>query len=543
MSLGPAPNRAQRLADLPAQVDLLVVGGGITGAGIALEAARRGVSVLLVEARDFAWGTSSRSSKLVHGGLRYLKEGKLGLTAESVRERDRLQREAPGLVEPLDFLLADHGQAKGDRNPGKWSMQLGLAVYDAIAGTRSRAWLDPARTLLAMPGLDPRGLRGASLYRDATTDDARLVLRVLADAQAAGATVINHLRAEHLLRDDGGRVTGAELVAAEDAQHHRVTARCTIAATGVWADQLRGDLGAGPMLRPLRGSHLLLPAWRLPMARALAFMHPLDGRPVFAYPWAGCTLVGTTDLDHGDLAHEPAISGTELRYLLAALAHAFPGAGLTRDDVLSTWAGVRPVIDSGRGLAPSKESRDHLVLDEQGLITVTGGKLTTFRRIAQDTLRRAAKHLPSLGAAPHAHILVEPSPMSPSSEALLNRLPAAMRRRLRGQYGDRLQTLLDEASHEELTPVAGAPAGGATLWAELRFALRHEQVLHLDDLLLRRTRLGLQLARGAEVLWPTLQPLLSQELGWSAEVFERECARYRDLIQRCYGLPPMEPMP
>ena len=517
-------SREQRLAALPRETDLLVIGGGITGAGIALEAARRGVRVVLIEARDFAWGTSSRSSKLVHGGLRYLKEGKPALTLESVRERNQLMREIPGLVDPMGFVMAHHAGHKPRRN----TMRVGLALYDAFAGKRSSGWASVADLQFLAPGIAPDGLDGASLYLDATTDDARLVLRVIAEAQRAGACAINYLPAHSLLRNAEGEVCGARLRCAETGIDIDVQAACTIAATGVWADQLRASLGQTPKLRPLRGSHLLLPAWRLPLARAVAFLHPTDRRPIFAYPWEGTTLIGTTDLDHDGIDQEPAITTAEVHYLLDALNQCFPGLSATPADVLSTWAGVRPVVDSGKALAPSQESRDHIVLQEQGLISVTGGKLTTFRRIAQDTLRHAAPRLPMLRLASDHTIIPQCPP-----PANIERLPSHLRERLLGRLGSALDEMLHAASTEDLMPVAET----RTLWAELHWALRHEQVAHLDDLLLRRTRLGLTLREGAIELLPRLKVGCQSELGWSDARWQDECDRYRALIARCYALP------
>lgn len=509
---------------LPTEVDLLVIGGGITGAGIALEAARglpAGSRVLLVEARDFAWGTSSRSSKLVHGGLRYLKEGKPLLTLESVRERNRLMREAPGLVAPIGFLMA-HYQGG---SPSRAAMRVGLGLYDAFAGRRTSGFADPAEAQRCAPGLASDGLEGASLYLDATTDDARLVLRVLHEATRAGATVANYQTASELLRDAQGRVCGARLTDTDTGAQSEIRAGCVIAATGVWADRLRGQLGHAPKLRPLRGSHLMLPAWRLPLARAVAFLHPADRRPVFAYPWQGATLVGTTDLDHRDLDHEPAISNQEVDYLLAALNHQFPDLLTQREDILSTWAGVRPVLDSGKGLAPSQESRDHIVLHEEGLISVTGGKLTTFRLIARDALRRAG--LANWKAPQDDSIL--PLPHLRDSE----RLPVRQRQRLITSLGDAAQQLIDEHGDAELSEIPGSHV----LWAELWHALRHEQVRHLDDLLLRRTRIGLAQRDGAAHLLPALHERVCAELGWDVPRWDAECARYRDLIARCYSVP------
>lgn len=521
--------REERLAALPDQVDLLVVGGGITGAGIALEACRCGLKVLLVEARDFAWGTSSRSSKLVHGGLRYLKEGQPRLTLESVRERNQLMLDAPGLIDPIRFLLADYP----GRKPGRATLQLGLAIYDAFARKRGRAWVGAQEALRLAPGIDPQGLRGASLYVDSTTDDARLVLRVMDDARVAGATVLNYLGVKDWIRDADGKVAGARL---ESAEGHAtsVRARCVISATGVWSNELRFALGAGTRLRPLRGSHLLLPGWRLPLSLAVAFFHPADGRPVFAYPWEGQTLVGTTDLDHQGIDAEPRISKEEVDYLVAALRFQFPGLDLSAGDAISSWAGIRPVIDSGRHGAPSQESREHLVFEDAGLISVTGGKLTTFRRIAQDTLKRALPRLPELArAAPQASIL----PTPPLPESVAKRLPPRLREpyasRLSGRYGARLARYLEEARPEELSPIAGT----LHLWAEVRWALRHEQVFHLDDLMLRRTRLGLVLRQGGAKVLDSVVAMCAEELAWDAARARDEIDRYQDLIESCYQVP------
>lgn len=519
-----APCRQRRLADLPRDVDLLVIGGGITGAGIALEAARGGVSVLLVEGRDFAWGTSSRSSKLVHGGLRYLKEGKPGLTLESVRERNQLMSEAPGLVDPMPFMMPHYRGHK----PSRPTMTAGLAIYDLMAGARTSGFASAQEAQRCAPGIAADGLEGASTYIDATTDDARLVLRVLSEAQALGATVVNYLPAVALLRDAAGMVCGAQLQPEEGGAALAVQARCVIAATGVWADQLRGQLGAARKLRPLRGSHLVIPPWRLPLSRSVALLHPDDARPVFAYPWQGVSIVGTTDLDHPDLEQEPAITRGEVDYLLRAMNAQFPALALTEADILSTWAGVRPVVDSGRNLAPSQESRDHIVLQEHGLISVTGGKLTTFRRIARDTLGHAKAHLPAWRAADDAVIL--PAAVPPGS---LGRLPGEARQRLLGAFGARLEALIATAAEGDLQLIPGT----ASVPAELRWAVANEQVQHLDDLLLRRTRLGLTQRGGAAGLLPLVQPIVQQALGWDDARWHAEVERYQCLIARCYSVP------
>ncbi len=528
-------NRAEDLAALRSggQWDVLVVGGGIAGAGVALEAARAGAKVALVEARDFAGGTSSRSSKLVHGGLRYLGQGRIGLTRESLHERDALLAQAGGLVRPLRFVLPLRQGAK----PGRRTLGLGLGLYDALAGRRTRGWHSAAEVLGQAPGLDGHGLIGGWSYLDAQADDARLVLRVLAEARSLGARAVNHVRVDALLRADsptpsGAIVQGARLVDTVTGEALDLRARCVVNATGVWADVLRTSLGHAPLLRPLRGSHLLLPDWRLPLAQAVALFHPLDQRPVFALPWEGATLVGTTDLDHrDDLAHEPGITRAELDYLLQALQHAFPALALGEADVRSTWAGVRPVVSSGRNVDPSSEPREHLVIDEQGLVTVTGGKLTTFRSTARQALRCAARHVPALAGAGSDGAIFAPRT---AASAALDTLPPALRERWAARFGDDAPGLLQAAQPGDLQTIANT----GIAWAELRWACHHEAVVHLDDLLLRRTRLGLLLRNGGAELAPRLQPLVQQALHWSDDEWQREWARYRALVARCYALPP-----
>ena len=519
------PPRAETLARLEAhEWDLVVIGGGISGAGVAQQAARAGWSVLLVEQRDYAWGTSSRSSKLVHGGLRYLKEGDLKTTLHSVRERERLLREAPGLVEPQSFLFAD---CPG-RKPGRWLMQAGLAVYDLMAGQRGHFHANLAATQMIAPGLAPPGLRGALVFQDAKTDDARLVLRVLQEARRLGATTLNYVAASGL-RLEHGRTTGLDLQDTLDGKTYGVRARCVVNATGAWADRLRAGAGSKPLLRPLRGSHLLVPAWRLPVAHAFSFMHAGDKRPVFVFPWEGATVIGTTDLDHpAPLAEEARISPDEVDYLLAACGQQFPAAAINAADVLSTWAGVRPVVtDGSEGRKPSDEKREHALWVEPGCVTLAGGKLTTFRLLALEVLQACApmvgRTLDDQGAATFAVVPQQPMPQ----------LSPAQQKRLIGRYGralPRVLALLDELGVEQVS-------GTDTLWAELAWAAEQELVLHLDDLLLRRTRLGLLLACGAAAELPRIRVLCQARLGWDDARWQEEEQAYLQLWQRCYSLP------
>lgn len=522
----PENSRDRLPAELGAQEwDVLVIGGGITGAGILLEAARQGLKALLVEQRDFAWGTSSRSSKLVHGGLRYIKEGKLLLTRDSVRERQNLLKEAPGLVETQGFAFADYQ----GRKPGRRLFSAGLALYDLMAGQRTRHYHAPEDFLMLAPHIRRERLNGGMCYADAKTDDARLVLRVLQEAIDAGATAINYLAVKRLHRV-GGRVTGIEMVDSHTGASFPVKARAVINATGAWADTLRNVSGNRRKLRPLRGSHLVLPAWRLPVAQAISLMHPLDGRPVFVFPWEGITLAGTTDVDHTTaLQHEAAITPEEFSYLMMAIEFQFPELAIRPDDVIATYAGVRPVIDTGKA-DPSREGRDHAVWLEDGMLTVTGGKLTTFRLIARDALKQASILLPGWQPDPRLKpVFAVTAPLS-FHPALTN----FQRRRLQGRYGRHAQQVVDQAKKDELALIPGTE----TLWAELRWAARSEAVLHLEDLLLRRTRIGLLLREGGSAHLARIRQICQPELGWSDERWHAERDAYLALWQRHYGLPP-----
>lgn len=509
--------------------DVVIIGGGITGAGILLEAARHGLNALLVEQRDFAWGTSSRSSKLVHGGLRYIKQGKLLLTRDSVNERQNLLTEAAGLVEPQSFAFADYQGLK----PGRRVFSAGLAIYDMLAGKRTWKYHSADDFLMLAPHIRRPRLNGGLSYNDAKTDDARLVLRVLREAVDAGGVAVNYLAAKQILRKNG-RACGVELQDAVSGASYTVDAQVIISATGAWADRLRDHAHARQKLRPLRGSHLLFPAWRFPVAQAVSLMHPLDGRPVFAFPWEGVTLVGTTDVDHsGDMQIDATITPEEVAYLMMAIDFQFPELAIRTDDIIASFAGVRPVIDTGKA-DPSKEGRDHAVWLENGLLTVTGGKLTTFRLIALDALKHAAPLLP--GWKPDLRIkpvFSQPAPLPES--AGLTRL---QRKRLQGRYGKHAASLLKNAGPGELETIPGTE----TVWAELRWTAG-EAVQHLEDLLLRRTRIGLQLREGGIAFMPRIRSICQHELEWNDQRWESEEAAYFALWRRHYALPPQYLIP
>ena len=548
----PHQQRQQALAPLShrsSQVepwDMLIIGGGITGAGIAREAARRGLAVLLIEQKDFAWGTSSRSSKMVHGGLRYIASGDYKTTLLSVRERERMLSEASGLVNEMHYVMPHY---KG-KFPPPWIFNTLLRVYDRLAGKRYFTYFKREAFLSLNPHIKQDKFLGASQFSDAVTDDSRLVMRVLDEAMNDGAQAINYLKAESLITNEQGLVVGATLkdTSSEDnGQNYDVYAKVVVSATGAWADTLRmqaskqTEQNFHKQIRPSRGSHLVVSKERLPIQQAYTFLHPVDKRAVFVFPWENRTVLGTTDLDHPPLDDsEVGITNEEVDYLLTATNTLFEDAHLNREDVISTWAGVRPLISEGgdgKRVSPSKEKRDHSVWLDNNLVTVSGGKLTTFRLIALDVLKICQQVLAfnevdtkNLGSF-NTEVFSNQPPTNPK----FSTLTPPLQQRLQGFYGLQLDTLLELAHEEDLAYVTDSN----TIWAEIRFAARHEQVIHLDDLLLRRTRLGLILPHGAmtPLISTRLKQICQQELGWDEQKWQQEVARYQDLWQRYYHLP------
>ena len=526
--------------------DMLIIGGGITGAGIAREAVRRGLAVLLIEQKDFAWGTSSRSSKMVHGGLRYIASGDYKTTLLSVRERERMLSEAGGLVNEMHFVMPHY---KG-KFPPPWIFNTLLRVYDKLAGKRYFRYFKKDTFLLLNPHIKQDNFLGASQFSDAVTDDSRLVMRVLDEAINDGAHAINYLKAESLITNEQGLVVGATLkdTSAEDSNNtYNVHAKVVVSATGAWADTLRMQASKETeqtfhkQIRPSRGSHLVVSQERLPLKQAYTFLHPVDKRAVFVFPWENRSVLGTTDLDHPPLDdNEVGITSEEVDYLLTATNDLFDDANLNREDVISTWAGVRPLISEGgdgKRVSPSKEKRDHSVWLDNNLVTVSGGKLTTFRLIALDVLKVCQKVLALDESATQdndsysSQVFSNQTPTNPKFITL----PKPLQQRLQGFYGRQLDALLELAHDDELTYVTDSN----TIWAEIRFAARHEQVIHLDDLLLRRSRLGLILTNGAmtPLISDRLKQICQQELGWDEQKWQQEVDRYTDLWQRYYHLP------
>ena len=524
--------RAQKLEQLRTgdqAFDIVVVGGGITGAGIAREAAGSGLRTLLVEQRDYSWGTSSRSSKMVHGGLRYLGSGHFNLTRDAVTERERLMAEAPGLIEPLRFIMPHYRR----QFPGPGVFQILLRVYDHIAHNPSRHRLSPAETLQWVPGLATANLVAASGFTDAVTDDSRLVQRVIEEAEADGALCLNYLQADSILRDEhSSAVTGVQLRDnANGGQPFTINTRLVANATGAWAQALQIASSDSSRIRPLRGSHLVLPFSRLPVSCSVSLFHPQDRRPVFAFPWQGTTVLGTTDLDHeNELSREPAITREELEYLLQISETLFPASGISENDIIATWAGVRPVVSeqgsSGKQVNPSKENREHVIWSDSGLVSIAGGKLTTFRLIAREVLEKARHLTPDFSLRPSAARVFSPVAELERPESISHR----NWRRLQGFYGPALESVLKAGSHDTVPHAE-------TLWAELAWAAANTGVVHLDDLMLRRTRLGLILPAGASEVLPDVRAVCQPILGWSNETWEREQTRYLGIWKSSYSLP------
>ena len=521
---------ALRLADQG--VDVVVLGAGITGVGIALDAAQRGLRVLVVERGDIASGTSSRSSKLIHGGLRYLKQMQLRITRLACRERDRMLHLDPHLVRPIRFLYPAY---HGDRTPG-WQVDLGLWMYDQLTGRPDKHdQLSAAEAEQLAPGLSTRGLDRALVYGDAMADDARLTLAVAATAAAFGAGILTRAEVVQAVRDRRGRLSGVVLTDLESGRSHRVTAHVVVNATGVWTDVVRDRLGVtGRRLRPSRGAHVILASRRLPLAAAVTLPSPDDSRPVFLVPHPEGLLVGTTDIYHGGGLDDPRPTLGEVDYLLRAAGAAFPHQPPGRDDVVGAFAGLRPILDTFAD-DPSEASREEDVWEEEGLLSVAGGKLTTWRSTAQEAVDALVRLLPDeisrrLGRCATAGTsLAGLAPVDLASRLQAQAridpgVASAMARRL----GSGAWTGVRLARRaRDLQPLAD---GLDLCAAEVRTHLAESAVLHLDDLLLRRVRLGMWEPEAALDVLPRLRPIVRRELGWTAERWRRETEAFGDAL-------------
>jgi glycerol-3-phosphate dehydrogenase len=502
MSNDPRPALVERLAGSP-PFDLVVIGGGATGLGVAVDAAARGLSVALFEADDFAKGTSSRATKLLHGGVRYLAQGNIGLVREALQERGTVLRNAPHLAHPLAFVMPLYG-ARGawiDR----WFYGAGLKAYDWLAareGLADTEHLGRARTAAAVPGVRRDRLVGGIRYWDGQFDDARLALALARTAEDLGTVVLNRCRVTGLLRQatGHGRVAGVVVEELERGHRFEVGARCVVNATGVWVDAVRrlDDPGSRKLVSPSQGIHLVVDSDFLPGDQALLIPRTGDGRVLFAVPWLGKVVLGTTDTPREDLALEPRPLAEEIAFVLNEASRYLERAPQLAD-VRSLWGGLRPLVRPGdEAVAVTKSlSREHTVLvSPTGLVTVTGGKWTTYRAMAEDVLEicmtRAGlptrpagrtRNLPLHGAGPGAMGAGKPDPYG-SDGAAVAALPGA---------GRWLAPGLSEAM--------------------VRFAVRHEFARQVEDVLARRNRLLFLDARAAAAAAPAVAAVMADELG------------------------------
>jgi glycerol-3-phosphate dehydrogenase len=515
--------RSRALAGLAEPFDLVIIGGGITGCGVLLDAAQRGLRALLVEKADLASGTSSRSSKLVHGGLRYLKQMQLRITRLACRERDRLLALSPHLVKPVSFLYPAY---EGDRTPG-WQVDLGLWMYDRLTQRSDRHMeVEAGEAQRLAPGLDVEGLDRALLYGDALTDDARLTVAVAATAAAYGGLVLPRAEAIDARRDRQGRLVGIVVRDLLSGEAHKVEAAVVLNATGHWTDAVRERFGlAGRRLRPSRGVHVVLPATLLPLEVALTVASPDDGRPVFFIPHPEGILVGTTDLFHDGDLEDPRPTRAEVDYLVRVVMAAFPGRISGAAQLRGAFAGLRPILQS-HAETPAEASRDEEVWEEEGLLIVAGGKLTTYRSTAEEVVDQVVERLPpergrragdcATAGTPLSGLAPADLPLRLAERGVAPPVAAAMARRL----GSHAWTALTLARRpDELLPLVD---GVDLVAAEVRTHLRHGAVLRLEDLLVRRARLAMWDPAAARAVVPRLSRLFADELAWSGPRWEAE---------------------
>ncbi len=527
--------------------DVVVIGGGITGAGVALDAASRGLRTALVERDDFASGTSSRSSKLVHGGLRYLQQGDIKLVYQALAERQRLRRNAPHLVRILPFLLPVFSRDGLFDRKLAWALGKAMWMYDLTGGARIgklHQRLSTDDVIGYMPTLPADRLVGGYLYYDAATDDARLTLAVARTAAVDhGAVIVNRAGVIDMTRRDDGTLSGVRVSAELDdgtREEIEVSASVVVSATGVWADQVRG-LGqdtAPATIRPAKGIHITVP-WDLVRNEiAVVIPVPKDRRSVFVVPWGDQTYIGTTDTDYDGPIDDPQCTPDDVAYLLRAINASVEGE-ITEDDITGTWAGLRPLVRATGSGRTADLSRMHRVqVDDDGLVTISGGKLTTYRDMAEDTVdavleslgdrvtgrvHRSArtKDLPLRGARAYSEVCDQAEEL-----AAVAGLAEADVMHLADRYGGEARVLLAMIEHSpELRDRLAE--GHPYLRAEVVHAVRYEMARDLDDILARRIPLRLRDANAAMSVAADVAALMAPELGWSEEEAARRTEAFR----------------
>jgi len=527
--------RAENLAQLASEpFDLLVIGGGITGVAIARDAALRGIKTALVEKDDWAAGTSSRSARLIHGGLRYLEYYQFGLVFEALSERAVLRKIAPRLVRPLPFIYPLYrGQ-----EPGFLKLMAGMWLYDFLAQFRnvSRHRMMLAReTARREPIVAREGLRGAARYYDAVVDDARLTLATVQSAHLAGAVVANHARAVRLMRTRAdGHTVGAGVLDEITGREIEIRARVVVNACGPWVDSMRsmdaGARSASPLLRPTKGVHLLIRRERLTSQHAIAFDSPRDYRHLYVIPWGDFAIIGTTDTDYTGDPDAPSVTPDDADYLLEAARHAFPSVRLDESDVISAYSGLRALISSDAVGTYAISREHHIEESNSGLFTIAGGKLTTHRLMAREMVDTIAKKVGSAGKCVTGKQHIETAERDRAGISIPAcdeaAIPVAAYAHLVEAYGtDAIRPL----AYIEERPDLGQPVtpGLPYLRAEVHYAVQHEMALSLPDVLIRRTHVIYETPNAGLPQAREVAALMAEKLGWDGAELERQVAEYK----------------
>jgi len=515
-------NRAEmisRILDRTDPWDMLVIGGGATGVGIAVDAASRGYDILLVEQSDFGKGTSSRSTKLIHGGVRYLQQGNITLVMDALKERGILRENAPHLVHDLAFIVPNYDW---------WEAPfygIGLKVYDLLAGRFGfgpSKMLSTDETVKRIPTLKTRGLRGGVIYYDGQFDDARLLINLVRTAAEQGATLLNYARVVAFNRDGAGYLDGAVFEDVESGKEHSVKARVVINATGPFADELRrrDDADAPPLISPSQGIHLVFDRSFLPGDSAIMVPHTKDGRVMFAIPYLGATLVGTTDTSISEMSLEPRPLPEEIDFILET-AGMYLQKVPSREDILSVFAGIRPLVGAADAKDTAALSRDHtIIISSSGLLTIAGGKSTTYRQMAEDCVSHAAT-LAGIEARPCVTKRLNIHGYHKSSQKFGSLA-------LYGSDAPAIQDLLraDESRRQPVHPNLPALCG------EVVWAVRFEGARTVDDFLARRTRSLVLNAQAALAAAPRVAALMAAELGYPEQWEQEQVAAFEAIGRR-----------
>jgi glycerol-3-phosphate dehydrogenase len=524
--------RSATLQTLAAEpVELLVIGGGVTGAGIARDAAMRGIRTVLVDMGDFGSGTSSRSSRLVHGGLRYLEHGHLRLVFEACRERRILLKIAPHLVWPRSFLFPIH---KGAR-VSAWRLEAGL-----FRNVRVHRMLSKRALLQAEPGLRAQDLQAGARYHDAQCDDARLALANVRDAHRYGALVANYAKVDHL-DSAGGGVGGARITDLVSGESLLARALVVVNAAGPWSDDIREPDGRA-LLHRTKGTHIVIPRQRLGNHEAITFTSPIDGRVMFVVPWGTLSYIGTTETELDNPPETVRATADDVVYVLRSVNALFPEARLTPEDVLATWAGVRPLVRQLDREDPTAVSREHLVVEsDNGLLSIVGGKLTTYRSMAAEVVDRVGQVLHERDGRPVPRRAPTDREPLPGGEArdldvvieslVIEGFDRGIAAHLGHTFGGEAPAVarLAQSDRRLAEPVI---AGHTTIWAELLHSMRREMALTLTDLLIRRTHLFYVAPQQVSDTIEQIAHFAAGEMGWDHQRQLAEIAAYRYEVDR-----------